>query len=102
VGDLVGDLVKSTSFPVEAGILMPEPPAKVTAAIANPLPTINELVPKLIDVWARMVPTNLLSNPMVALVPKNIVKIYNTIGYNSLSLFQVPSIGNFKLKFKLK
>ena len=57
------------------GILIVDPPAKVTAAIANPRPTIVDELPNVTDTCARIVPTKLLEYPIVALDPEIISNI---------------------------
>ena len=52
-----------------AGSVMMDPPSKETAAMANPRPTMLDDEPYVIDTCARMVPTKLLEDPSVALVP---------------------------------
>lgn len=61
VGEYDGDDV--------GGIVISEPLAKVTAAMARPRPRIVEVEPYVIDTFASILPTKLLEYEIVALVP---------------------------------
>ena len=66
MGIIEGDAVESAE---DNGKVIEELPAKVTAAIARPRPTITDEEPYVIDTLARIVPWKLLEYPIVALEP---------------------------------